>query len=103
MVNEQAISADMILDFSGQYPNLQAVEDLLGGVNRKIFPDGTHQFIGDSADYIYSPRLPENELEVFCGDNIKTYQKISEDNGTAVLEMEDFKIEPFWEKLIDHK
>lgn len=51
------------------------VEVLLGGIGRLCFPDGTFQFAENETypDIVYSPRLTEDELEIFCEENLNHY------------------------------
>jgi hypothetical protein len=52
----------------------------LGGVGRLIFPDGTVQFAENESypDVVYSPRMTENELDIFCSENLDKYQEYND-------------------------
>lgn len=61
-----------------KYPYIAHVEDLLGGIGRVIYPDGDYQFGEyDKNDtlVVYSPKLPEPELEQFCKENFERYEQ----------------------------
>lgn len=79
-------------------PFITEVEMLLGGIPQLIFPDGTQQFADQdcSPTVIYSPRLPEPELEAFCRSNIERYQLHYEQNKEAIDNYETPAIKPFW-------
>lgn len=74
------------------------VEVLLGGVPTVAFIDGTQQFIDivDGHAFVYSPRLPPNELERFCEVNIMQYQQFNEDNIEQIDNFERVCMKPFW-------
>lgn len=78
-MNNKSIVAD-IFDPHGarKYPYISHVEDLLGGIGRVIYPDGDYQFGEyDKNDtlVVYSPKLPEPELEQFCKENFERYEQ----------------------------
>jgi hypothetical protein len=87
-------------DGSENYPAITAVEGLLGGVGRLVFPDGTMQFAENDTypEIIFSPRLTEPELEAFCQSNMDRYEAYFEVNFEAIDEGGDLPpIERFWE------
>lgn len=88
------------VDFSNKLPNMKRVEILLGGVCQVMYEDGTQQFVSESNGevFLYSPRMLPEELERFCEENLDKYKSINEVFKAEIAEMEDFKIEPFWEK-----
>jgi hypothetical protein len=98
------MTADEIVYFdpmgSERYPNTAAVECFLGGVGLLMFPDGTVQFAENSTypDVIYSPRMTEGELEVFCRDNLSEYEQYFEENFETI-DLGDLPppIKRFWE------
>lgn len=84
---------------SRKYPNTSIVEELLGGVGRLIFPDGTEQFAENETfpDVVYSIRGTEEELEEFCKNNLLKYQQYNDQNLDAILNGEELPpIEKFW-------
>ncbi|WP_324729662.1 DUF6012 family protein [Pseudomonas chlororaphis] len=89
----------MILDLSGDHPYMTEVEDLLGGVGRVIFPDGTEQFVDDYSEPwgLYSPRLRPEALEQFCKENIAHYQAFHEAHESQLIRCESVPMERFWE------
>ncbi|WP_343177144.1 hypothetical protein [Pseudomonas sp. 4810-S13] len=86
-------------DKSKETPFIAEVELLLGGIPQLIFTDGTYQFADqDSAPVtVYSPRLPELELEAFCRENIGLYKQHYEQNKEAIDNYETPAIMPFWQ------
>lgn len=87
-------------DKTKETPFITKVELLLGGMAQSMFADGTYQFADQDCTpvVVYSPRLPELELEAFCRENIERYQKHYEQNKEAIDNYETHVIEPFWEK-----
>jgi hypothetical protein len=84
---------------AADFPFIAEVENLLGGVGRSVFPDGTEQFretVGDKV-ITYSPRLAPTELERFCQDNLGRYQAFHEQNEEAIQNYECVPMTPFWE------
>ena len=78
-MNKKSIIAD-IFDPHGarKYPYIAHIEDLLGGIGCVIYPDGDYQFGEyDKNDtlVVYSPKLPEPELEQFCKENFERYEQ----------------------------
>lgn len=84
---------------SEKFPFISEVEILLGGVGRLMFPDGTQQFIDDNEEpaYIFSPRLKECDLEIFCEINIERYRAFHNANSAKLLQYESVFMEKFWE------
>jgi len=59
-------------------PYIARVEDMLGGIGQVIHPDGQIQFAEyDCKDnlHVYSPKLPELELEQFCKEHFEQYRQ----------------------------
>lgn len=86
-------------DGASTFPHIAAVEILLGGVGRSMFPDGTEQFlevVGETV-HVYSPRLVPAELERFCQTNLERYQAFHEENEEAIQNYECVPMAPFWE------
>lgn len=79
-------------------PNITAVEILLGGVGRLMFPDGTEQFVDDDDEpvHIYSPRLLPKELEKFCEKNLDRYQSFNDKHEEQLADYERIPMEAFW-------
>jgi hypothetical protein len=85
---------------SDKFPNIAFVEGFLGGVGRLVFTDNTLQFAENETypDVIYSPRLTEIELELFCKNNIGQYEKYFDDNFEAIDQGGELPpINRFWE------
>lgn len=82
----------------GKTPFITEVEMLIGGVPRLMYPDGTEQFADDETEtvLIYSPRLPEPELEAFCKLNIEHYRTFHEVNFKQLLRGDRVSITQFW-------
>ncbi|EQC0103621.1 hypothetical protein NGI08_23460 [Klebsiella michiganensis] len=80
-------------------PFITEVEMLLGGVPRLMYQDGTEQFADDETEtiLIYSPRLTEPELEVFCESNIQRYRDFHEVNLKQLAWGDRVPLTPFWE------
>lgn len=53
---------------------------------RLVFEDGTVQFAENETypDIVYSPQLPEPELEVFCGKHMAVYEQYFDENFEAM-------------------
>ncbi|SHO23807.1 Putative transmembrane protein [Moritella viscosa] len=86
-------------DGGNTHPNIAMVEGLLGGVGRLVFPDGTVQFAENETypDVVYSPRLTEDELEVFCESNLSKYEAYFETNIEAIDKGDELPpINVFW-------
>lgn len=85
-------------DMSKKTPFMTEVELLLGGIPQLIFTDGTYQFADQDSKpvIVYSPRLPELELEAFCRENIERYKQHYEQNKEAIDNNETPVIVPFW-------
>jgi len=101
-VNDKQKMSD-IFDPEGceKYPAITAVEIYLGGVGRLMFPDGTVQFADNETypDVVYSPRMTEDNLEVFCKVNITHYEKYHEKHGDLFGQGDHDKAPPiqiFW-------
>ena len=79
-------------------PFITEVEILLGGIPQVMFPDGTEQFADQDSTpmIVYSPRLPEMDLEAFCRENIERYKQHYEQNQEAIDNYETPPIVPFW-------
>lgn len=83
-----------------RFPHIAVVEGLLGGVGRLVFEDGTVQFAENETypEFVFSPRLPEAELETFCEKHLVVYEQYFEENFDAIdLGDELPPIERFWE------
>lgn len=83
-----------------KYPHIALVEDYLGGIGRLMFDDGTVQFADYDTypDVVYSPRLPENELEEFCQTHLEVYERYFKLHEDTIFEGElPPPIERFWE------
>ncbi|MDU4254538.1 hypothetical protein [Pseudomonas sp.] len=85
-------------DKTKETPFITEVEMLLGGIPQLMFPDGTYQFADQDRTpvAVYSPRLPEPELEAFCCENIERYQQHYQQNKEAIDNYETPEIVPFW-------
>jgi hypothetical protein len=85
-------------DASKNAPSITAVEILLGGVGRLMFPDGTQQFVDDDVEpaLIYSPRLPPEDLERFCEQNLARYERFHQEHEAQLMEFERVAMEAFW-------
>lgn len=85
-------------DGGKNFPNTTAVEILLGGVGRLMFPDGTEQFVDDGVEpaLIYSPRLKPDELERFCGQNLDRYERFHQEHEEQLVNYESVAMEAFW-------
>lgn len=85
-------------DKTAQSPFITEVEILLGGIPQLMYPDGTQQFADQDCSpvVVYSPRLPEPELEVFCRENIEHYRQHYALHKQAIDEYETPAIVPFW-------
>jgi hypothetical protein len=84
---------------ANNYPNISMVEGLLGGVGRLCFPYGTVQFAENETypDFVYSPRLTEQELEQFCLDNLAKYEVYFDTNFETIDKGDELPpIEQFW-------
>lgn len=82
------------------YPFIAAVEGLLGGIGRLMFPDGTVQFAENETypGVVYSPRLTEDRLESFCKANLHYYEKYFDDNFDTIDAGDELPpINRFWE------
>lgn len=79
-------------------PHTTAVEILLGGVGRLMFPDGTEQFVDDDNEpaLIYSPRLKPDELERFCERNLNRYERFHQEHEEKLMRSERVAMEVFW-------
>lgn len=79
-------------------PNTTAVEILLGGVGRLMFPDGTEQFVDDDVEpaLIYSPRLKPGELERFCEQHLDHYERFHQAHEEKLMNDERVAMEAFW-------
>lgn len=91
----------IIFDPNGCYthPHIAEVEGLLGGIGRLVFPDGTVQFAENESfpEIVYSPRLTEDELELFCKNNIYHYEKYFNEHFDAIDLGDDLPpIDRFW-------
>jgi hypothetical protein len=97
-MNEDVIYFDP--EGANKYPNIAAVEMLLGGIGRLCFPDDTVQFAQNDTypEVVYSPRMTEPELEKFCMENMDKYQAYFDANFEAIDEGDDLPpIDRFWE------
>lgn len=79
-------------------PYTTAVEILLGGMGRLMFPDGTEQFVDDDAEpaLIYSPRLLPDDLERFCEQNLDRYERFHQEHEEQLMNFERVEMEAFW-------
>lgn len=85
---------------SSKFPYTAAVEGLLGGVGRLIFGDGTVQFADNETypDVVFSPRLPEDQLEMFCRTHLAKYESYFNENFDLMDAGSDLPpINRFWE------
>ena len=87
-----------ILDFSNSYPFTRQVTDLMGAEGVTVFPDGDNQITSRTDDniFIFSPKLPPDQLEDFCKKNLQVYEKMSEQFSDLINDCQDFQIEKFW-------
>lgn len=86
-------------DEARKYPYIAAVEHLLGGLGRSVYPDGTQQFCDDDVpEKVYSPRLPVGELNEFCAKHLERYEAFNDEHCELIEDGEEVpEIEPFWE------
>ncbi|MBJ2286623.1 hypothetical protein JFT66_20990 [Pseudomonas sp. MF6755] len=86
-------------DQADDLPFTTEVELLLGGISRAMHPDGTLQFADQDCEpvAVYSPRLDEAALEVFCKQHIERYRAHHQKHKAAIQEDETPPIESFWE------
>jgi hypothetical protein len=84
---------------SKTYPFTTAVEILLGGVARAIYPDGTQQFMDQDEQpfLVFSPRLSPTELEQFCEAHLHDYQNFYNQYSQALDRYERVPMDSFWE------
>lgn len=86
-------------DGGSRCPNIAEVECLLGGIGTLCFSDGTMQFAEYKAypDVVYSPRLTEEDLEVFCKQNMAQYEAYYRANSEKIDAYEEAPpIKMFW-------
>ncbi|PBP37507.1 hypothetical protein [Pseudomonas syringae] len=85
-------------DASKNAPYTTAVEILLGGVGRLMFPDGTEQFVDDDAEpaLIYSPRLQPDALERFCEEHMDRYERFHKEHEAQLAGFERIAMDAFW-------
>ena len=86
---------------SVDFPHIAAVEGLLGGIGRLVFSDGTVQFAEEDSfpDVVYSPRMAEEDLEIFCKANLDYYEQYFEQNFDAIDAGNELPpIRRFWEE-----
>lgn len=82
-----------------KYPHIAHVEDLLGGIGQVIHLDGDCQFAEYDKDtlVVYSPKLPESELEQFCKEHIGRYEQHYNKHQELIDNYEQAPvIEAFW-------
>lgn len=62
------------------------------------FGDGTHMIavLEEGPGAIYSPRLPTQQLEKWCMDNLDRFEAFFEANEVALDRGEIVKMEPWW-------
>lgn len=100
LLDAMRAGADVVFDPHGAEtsPFTTEVEMLLGGVPVITYPDGTEQFLDDSAEpiHVYSPRLAAGELEGFCKANIDKYEAFNAEHGDDKLMTERVPLTPFW-------
>ncbi|MEQ4258906.1 hypothetical protein [Pseudomonas syringae] len=79
-------------------PHITAVEILLGGVGRLMYPDGTEQFVDDDGEpaLIYSPRLQPEALERFCEEHMERYERFHEEHEAQLAGFERIAMDAFW-------
>jgi hypothetical protein len=103
----ERVSADdgcIIFDPDGaqNYPATAAVEVLLGGVGRVVFPDGSEQFFDEGDEegegFVYSPRLQPDALELFCRENMERYDAFNKKHAAAINRFEQVPMPHFWDK-----
>lgn len=85
------------IDFSSGY--LGRVMDLVGSSLRP-FDDGT-AIITDfdvAPGFVYSPRLPKEELEAFCELNFALYRAFYEEHRVSIDECTNVLMKPWWPK-----
>lgn len=98
MNNKEPITIVFDPEGSDKYPCTGEVEQLLGGVGRVVYDDGTEQFLDDygEPEYIYSPRLTPEKLERFCEENIHHYQDFHTNNMRKIIRGERVPMPSFW-------
>lgn len=80
------------------WPYTTEVESLLTVPWLREFSDGTQQFMDDDQNpvYVYSPRLPPEELERFCETHIEFYRAFYAEHERALDRRERVPMAPFW-------
>lgn len=87
-------------DLANDFPFSALVENFLGGIGQLIFDDGTYQFAENDTypDVIYSPRLTDQKMELFCKENIHHYEAYFNANIDAIVNFGNLPpIVRFWE------
>lgn len=76
------------------------VSEMLRGIWIAVHPDGDWQFIEHIADgerlNIYSPKLPKDELNLFCKRNLEEYKEYYEKNKDVDMSSGAAGMEQFW-------
>lgn len=87
-----------ILDLSDSYPYTRQVTDLIGAEGVTMFEDGKQQITSRSEEkiYIFSPKMPPDQLEEFCKNHLAEYEKIANENKDLINDCIDFDIVQFW-------
>lgn len=98
------MTPDQIVHFDPEgaktYPSVAAVESYLGGVGLLVFPNGTVQFAESDSfpDVVYSPRMKECDLELFCKYHMEKYKRYFDENFEVINQGEKLPpFERFWE------
>lgn len=68
------------------------------GTGLQVFQDGT-AILADlewSPGFVYSPRLPKDELEAFCTLHLERYKAFFDAHKNAILEGESVTMTPWW-------
>lgn len=102
MSDQKSESPDQVTFFDPEgcttAPYTTAVEILLGGVGRLMFPDGTQQFADAEVQpaLIYSPRLQPAALERFCKEHLAQYEQFRAEHEEQLADYEPVAMTPFW-------
>lgn len=91
---------DVCFDPYSQYEYIAKVESLLGGIGCIIHGNGMYQFGEyDHNDelIVFSPKMMPDDLNEFCRQNMKEYERIALENFISIQNMQPFRIQHFWE------
>lgn len=96
MTDKYSASSDtIIIDLNSAFRIFEDIEISLGGTGRIEFEDGTQQFVDEEGN-VFSPRLPESKLAVFCEENLESYREFHRINAHKIDRCEPLTMTPFW-------